>query len=483
MRLQDVMEIRAVEVADVLRARDARVERQDRMQRETGLPLISFTMNIAGPVKRDAWIERAFLEGVARIEWALAKRDTDVKQRERTLAFTGCEQLWAVDAPAQELKARMCALEEADALGRLFDIDVIDADGRKLERALERRCLICGGPVRACARSRTHSARELSERAHEIIRDFFASKRDAGEDDGRKSMWRAVEIGSIAHSALLLEAFTTPKPGLVDRENCGAHRDMDLPMFCKSADALLFWFEDCARIGLAMRDAAPEQVFARLRKRGIEAEKAMYAATGGVNTHKGALFSLGILCCAAAMAGETATTPEVLECAAALAKPSLEDLTHLRPGEGRTGGERQYLQAGRTGVRGEAAAGFPSARKYGLPALRRALERGEADRSAEDRLNDAGLYALLALMAHLEDSNILRRRGAVALRSVQDAAAKLLARDFTHGDLRCMNDAFVRENLSPGGSADLLSVCYFLYFLETDDGENPADADNGGEYI
>ena len=325
MRLQDVMEIRAVEVADVLRARDARVERQDRMRRETGLPLISFTMNIAGPVKRDAWIERAFLEGVARIEWALAKRDTDVKQRERTLAFTGCEQLWAVDAPAQELKARMCALEEADALGRLFDIDVIDADGRKLERALERRCLICGGPVRACARSRTHSARELSERAHEIIFAFLNEK-------------RASEIGELAHRALIREANVTPKPGLVDRENSGAHRDMDLKLFHASADALRPWFADCARIGLAMRDAAPEQVFARLRKRGIEAEKAMYAATGGVNTHKGALFSLGILCCAAAMAGETATTPEVLECAAALAKPSLEDLTHLRPGEGRTGG-------------------------------------------------------------------------------------------------------------------------------------------------
>ena len=450
MMNMDCIKLRPVTVADVLSARDARVERQKRMLLAHGLPLISFTMNIAGEIKRDAWIERAFLEGARRIEAALAADGIAVAARERTLAFTGCEEIWTADAPAQELKARMCAIEEMDALGRLFDIDVIDADGRKLERPMERRCLICGGPVRACARSRAHSARELSERAHEIIFAFLNEK-------------RASEIGELAHRALIREANVTPKPGLVDRENSGAHRDMDLKLFHASADALRPWFEDCARIGLAMRDAAPEQVFARLRKRGIEAENAMFAATNGVNTHKGALFSLGILCCAAAMEGEGAGVPAILDRAAALARPALGDLTALHPGDARTGGEVQYLDSGRTGVRGEAAAGFPHARDCGLPALKRALRDGAS-------FNEACLHALLALMACVEDSNILRRRGVAALRSVQSRAKALLERGFTMDDLRRMNDDFVRENLSPGGSADLLAITIFLYEIQNTNG-------------
>ena len=445
-------------VADVLAARDARVEQQERMRLEQGRTLISFTMNIAGEIKRDAWIEQAFFEGVRRIENALALDGITVAARERTLAFTGCEEIWAVDAPAQELKAQMCAIEETDALGRLFDIDVIDVDGRKLERLSQRHCLICGGPVRACARSRAHSARELSERAHGIIFAFLDEK-------------RASEIGVLAHRALIREANVTPKPGLVDRENSGAHRDMDLQLFMKSADALLPWFADCARIGLAMRDAAPEQVFVRLRKRGIEAEKAMYAATGGVNTHKGALFSLGVLCCAVAMAGVGASIPAILDRAAALARPALGDLTALQPGDARTGGEVQYLDSGRTGVRGEAAAGFPHARDCGLPALEDGIRRGAADGlQGKELFNHACLRALLALMACVEDSNILRRRGVAALREVQSRARALLERGFDSDDLRRMNGVFVRENLSPGGSADLLAVTIFLYEIQNTNG-------------
>ena len=454
---KEQMEIRPVTVADILSARDARVERQRRMRLEHGRTLISFTMNIAGEIKRDEWIEQAFLEGVRRIENALMEGGVSVAARERTLAFTGCEEIWAADAPAEELKARMCVLEEADALGRLFDIDVIDADGRKLERTTERRCLICSGPVRACARSRAHSARELSERAHEIILEFLDEH-------------RATEIGELAHRALIWEANVTPKPGLVDRENSGAHRDMDLELFCKSADSLRPWFADCARIGLAMRDAAPENVFAVLRKRGIEAEKTMFAATGGVNTHKGALFSLGILCCAAAMESAGAPVPSILNRAAMLARPALGDLTALRPENAHTGGEKQYLQSGRTGVRGEAAAGFPHARDCGLPALEEGLRRGKAEGLHGDELfNHACLHALLALMMRVEDSNILRRSGPETLRSVQARAGALLAQGFHLDDLRRMNGEFVRENLSPGGSADLLAVSIFLHEIQNID--------------
>ena len=443
-----------VSVEDVLRARDERCARQSAMLEAHGLPVISFTMNIAGPVKCDGLIKRAFFVGVRRIEDALTARRAAVRQRECTIAFTGCEQIWSADAPAGELKNWMRSIEEMDELGRLFDIDVIDADGHKLSREHERKCLVCGADVRACARSRAHSVQELQNRTRQIIQAHF---------DGEY----ARRIGLCAERALLWEAITTPKPGLVDRENSGAHRDMDLFSFADSAASLRCWFEDCARIGVETRNLSGREVFYRLRMRGLGAERDMLSVTGGVNTHKGALFSLGLICCAAGRRGEGTEASAILDAAGRIAAASLDDLKGLSRDTAKTGGEKQYIHAGLTGVRGEAAAGFPSVRDIALPALKRALLDGR-------HLNDAGLEALIALMARLQDSNILRRRGEAALQSVQDQAALLERNGFEPEQLRRMNDVFIRENISPGGSADLLAAAYLLYFIEKQTGGNQA---------
>ena len=190
---------------------------------------------------------------------------------EKTLAFTGCEALWAVGGDAETLKRGMCVLEEADALGRLFDIDVIDENGVHLTRGGERKCLICGGPVRACARSRAHSGTELYEKANQIIREHF-----------QETFVR--QIGEMAQKALLFEALTTPKPGLVDCENNGAHSDMDLFSFASSACALRPYFVRCVQLG--MDNASARQ----LQYEGMLAEDAILAAAHA-NTHKGAVFS------------------------------------------------------------------------------------------------------------------------------------------------------------------------------------------------
>lgn len=441
-------EIREVGVADVLRARDERCMRQQMLLKAHGLPLLSFTMNIAGPVKTDGLIRCAFFEGVSCIERTLKARRIAVKQEIQTLEFTGNEQLWAVDADAALLKKWMLEIEEIHPLGRLFDIDVLNASGEKLARNAHRKCLICGGDVHACARSRAHSADELFQKARAIIRDYFNGK-------------YVRRIGMCAQRALLCEAVTTPKPGLVDARDSGAHRDMDLFTFMNSAAALRNWFEEAAQIG--MMHASDEESFAMLRAQGIEAEADMLAVTGGVNTHKGALFSLGIVCCAAGRAGEGASAEAILAEAAKIAGPSLADFDALSHENAQTGGEKQYLSQQLTGIRGEAAAGFPSVAKHALPAFRAALERGK-------NMNDAGLHALVSLMAHLPDSNILRRRGPETLENVQAYAAQLARNGFTHEDLQHMNETFIRENISPGGSADLLALTYFLHFITRNDG-------------
>lgn len=447
-------DIREVNVNDVLCARDARAACQRRLIAAHRLPLVSFTMNIAGPIKLDDLIRRAFAVGVQRIEDALRARGVRIAERVQNIAFTGCELILAVNAPVQPLKQWMCALEEQDELGRLFDMDVLDAQGNKLGRTGVRKCLICGGDVHACARSRAHSARELYQRAREIMQGYFDSE-------------RAAFIGMCAEKALLFEAITTPKPGLVDCEDSGAHNDMDLFSFIISASALRDWFVQSARIGMDMRNAPDADIFAALRARGYRAEESMFKATHGVNTHKGALFSLGILCCAAGRAGEEACLEDILNAAARIAGPVLGDFEGLKADETRTGGENQYLQSGRTGIRGEAAAGFPNVRKYGYPVLKAALEEGRG-------FNMSGLTALVSLMAHLEDSNILRRRGETALSRVQQLARTMEGGRIAIEELRRINMEFIRESISPGGSADLLALSYFLYFiLDSNGGKQP----------
>ena len=432
-------EVRHVNVADMLLARDERVSRQNDLLKKHKLPLVSFTMNIAGSIKKDAETERAFFVGVDRVKRQLERMHAVTAEYVQTLAFTGCEAVWAVDADVHALKRRMCLIEEADELGRLFDIDVIGADGSHISRESERECLICGQPVRACARSRAHSAQELFARAKAIIARHF-----------RKEF--AVKIGEQAQRALLYEALSTPKPGLVDRENSGAHRDMDLFSFADSACVLRSYFEECVMIGMNGAD------FELLQYAGMQAEDRMFSAVR-VNTHKGAIFSLGILCCAMGFCGEGAELENVLAKASELGEFAFERMKICNPGH--TGGERQYRKYGLTGARGEAASGFGSVTEIALPALKKAIAEGK-------NLNDAGLYALLALMAQVHDSNIIKRSGMEGQQWVMTRAKKMLAEGFDTDDLRRMNDEFAAKNISPGGCADLLAIAYFLYFVKND---------------
>lgn len=429
-------EVRPVRVEDILLARDRRAARQQEWLDKYHLPLISFTMNIAGEIKSDALIRRAFLTGVERIERLLARKGFAVKERMQLFAFTGCEALWAVAADAQEIKAQMLLLEEEDALGRLFDMDVIDAQGAHLSRGTERTCLICGGPVRACARVRMHSAQQLYQRAREIIRAHYDAE-------------YLLQVGEAAQRALMYEALTTPKPGLVDMENSGAHRDMDIFSFADAICALRRYFEDCARMGL--EGASVE----RLQHAGRLAEEKMLSAAHA-NTHKGAVFSLGILCYAAGCCGEGAEIADILQKAAEIGAYFLTEMqSHCR---GVTGGEKQYAAYGLTGARGEAASGFETVTRIALPALEAALRQHKS-------LPQAGLEALMYLIMQVKDSNIIRRAGLAGQEFAAAQAEKVLQNGCMADDLRALNDLFVEKNISPGGSADLLAVTYFLHFL------------------
>ena len=467
---------REVQLEEMLAARDHRIERQREFLEEYRTTLICFTMNIAGPVKYTEQIRLAFHAGLMLLRRTLSAEEVRILKEETREEATGCEAFLAVSCAPESAKRLTTAVEDGLPAGRLFDMDVLRPDGRKVDRRElglpVRRCLICGKPARECARNRTHSVAELQERTRELIEAFLTDL-------------RSEKIAELAVRSLLYEVGTTPKPGLVDRNNNGSHRDMDVFTFFDSAAALWPYYRECGRIGCETREEPAAETFRRLRRAGLLAEGAMRASTRGVNTHKGAIFTLGVVAGALGrLSPEAWGRPDtVLEEAGNVAREALKDFAEQSPGRGAvpgeaaaacakmpesgrfTAGELYYRQYGVTGVRGQAAAGFPAVRECGLPVLEAGVQRGMS-------LNDAGAAALLHLIAGTEDTNLIRRGGRETQQKAAEDIRKLLRGTAfpAEKDLAELDRKFTGKNLSPGGSADLLAVSFFLYFL-ADPGE------------
>lgn len=444
---------REVTLMEMLEARENRVRQQDVLREKYGAAVISFSLNIAGPVKDSPLIRRAFRAGQEQLEAGLTAAKLTVLERAERLAPTGCEGLYAVNGTAEEVKALCVSIEDGSPLGRLFDMDVLTPDGRKLDREEvrggPRNCIVCGAAGKGCASRRVHSVEELQEATHRILEEHFAAA-------DRES------VSALATRALLDEVCTTPKPGLVDRTNNGSHRDMDIFTFTASAAALAPYWGRCFQIGQETAGLSPEETFAALKRAGQGAERTMFAATGGVNTHKGAIFSLGLICGAAGRlwrAEAPCRNPEAIlkECAGMVSAAVEEEFAALSPDSARTAGERAYLERGLTGVRGEAAQGFPGVSQIALPVLNQALSAGRS-------LNDAGAVVLLHLIARGTDTNMAARGGPKRAKKAAEDCAQLLRRcPLPEMEAIAQLDrAFIRENLSPGGCADLLAAAFFL---------------------
>ncbi|WP_454730957.1 MULTISPECIES: triphosphoribosyl-dephospho-CoA synthase [Cupriavidus] len=271
----------------------------------------------------------------------------------------------------------------------------------------------------------------------------------------------AAMLADLAVAALLDEAALSPKPGLVDGRGSGAHADLDLDLMCRSARALHPAFAAMAAAGL--RAARPGVALREtLGALGREAEAAMMRATGGVNTHRGAIWSLGLLVGAAGWHQQSRATrsPHSVHAVARTAGAVARLPDRHRPARTGHKGERACLDYGVRGARGQAQAGFPHVLRAGLPELRRSRARGDAEPSA--RVN-----ALLAIMSRLDDTCVLARAGRDGLALMQSGAARVLAAGGIatlpgRRLLRALEAGMLACNASPGGAADLLAATFFL---------------------
>ena len=268
-------------------------------------------------------------------------------------------------------------------------------------------------------------------------------------------------IGTLTLEAMLTEVSVTPKPGLVDRNNSGAHRDMGFFTFIKSAAALRNSFEEFAVAGYSFSDSDIRKLFPIIRLIGIEAEKRMFQATNGINTHKGEIFSLGLLsACAGYLAGKgLATTPENISSTAARMCEGLceRDFAGVQDKKILTKGERVYIEHGITGIRGEAEAGYPTVIRNSLPSLRKYLSRGLS-------LNDALAFTLINIMAEAWDTNIISRHDIATAERVRQRAASIITHP-TIEEIYKFDCELIDAYISPGGAGDLLAVTYLLLLL------------------
>ncbi|MCH4890679.1 triphosphoribosyl-dephospho-CoA synthase CitG [Acidaminobacter sp. JC074] len=272
------------------------------------------------------------------------------------------------------------------------------------------------------------------------------------------------KIASLVNKAILYEVTTTPKPGLVDRNNSGAHKDMDYYTFISSACAIAGGFYEIAEVSYEF-DGKPKDLLGRIRPIGKQMETDMFEATCGINTHKGIIFSLGILCAASVQVQkkESLNAENIIEYSKKMTLGITDELKNDKS-LGKTNGERLYKNYGFLGIRGEVEAGFPSVMKSGLDALRNSYYTLQCK-------NELFIQTLFQLMTCVEDSNVLSRHNLETLSEVQEIAKNFLDAGGMFDEdaisyVEEMDRQFIKRNISPGGSADLLAVTLFLGLIE-----------------
>jgi holo-ACP synthase/triphosphoribosyl-dephospho-CoA synthase len=371
---------------------------------------------------------------------------------------TGPYAVLAVEESPEEAKRAACRIEEEKEYGRLLDIDVYDASGAPVPspaRGPGRTCFLCDAKAAVCMRENRHTPVEIMSQAEKLFVSFKA-------DLSRTVSRPAAHYASLGLEALLYEAASAPSPGLVDPLHTGSHKDMDFFTFQRSSAALAFHLARCAESGIR-HAGSPAELLPVLRTIGIEAEKDMFHATGVVNTQKGALFSMGLALGAVGLL----LRDKIQVCPRAFCS-LLREMTagivarELGGTSPRTAGEKIYHNFGIAGIRGEIEAGLPSVCHTGFPTLEKALARGE-------ECNRALIRTLVALMAVVDDTTILARSPNLeTLRDLQAKARELhysgqLDQDTWRDAIWNLDRELVSRNLSPGGSADMLALTWFLH--------------------
>lgn len=273
------------------------------------------------------------------------------------------------------------------------------------------------------------------------------------------------EVAKLATKALLYEVSISPKAGLISRLSNGSHRDMDFYTFIDSALSLSKYFSECFIYGQKNNFYSPN-FFKNLRDLGKKAEKEMYEATNGINTHKGTIFSMGILI--SVLASYFKETDEIdlkilsqkIKTMCSSLIDELENINNFS-----TYGEKAFKNYYLTGARGLALSGYDIVLLDGINKLKEFTKSLDFETSC--------ILLLFYYISLLDDTNIVNRTNFETLKEIQilcknlyEENVKSLSKEKIRNEMSKLNDIFIEKNISAGGSADLLILTIFIYFIK-----------------
>jgi holo-ACP synthase/triphosphoribosyl-dephospho-CoA synthase len=417
------------------------------------IPSVSLSLNVPGFPKSNAITQKFFEICLKDLKYFLqANRipvdpDRAISQTDVAGEFFIAPFSVAHVSPT-EIKQLCETFEEQHPLGRFLDVDITDSTGIPVSSGKAKLCFFClQNPAVICRREKTHDPDEL--------REFMFSKMSAFCLRHRENEI-CRHLSSLALKALLYEISLTPKPGLVDKISNGCHHDMNFTTFLDSSVAISAYFTDLVRAGFDFNQTDLSRALPVIRSLGLRMETDMFADTQNVNTQKGLIFLMGISLFAC---GYMFSVQEHFESerfreivgqicwdltGKEFTQQDLIDKTH---------GETVYSRYAVPGARGEAEKGFPMVFEFGLPELLKCKE-----------LTDEAMQrAFLAIAANNPDTNIIWRRNPEVLEKFKTLANNALQQYNPENYGKLMHYC-MEENISPGGSADLLAVTLFIYF-------------------
>ena len=447
----------AVDLLTVLDNREWRSRLQDKLKvTNYDKIVISAKLNIPGPIKNNDILQKVFMDG-----WQTFVAGLECNSQYEMLfaeRVTGPEAFITVDGNLAAVKKTAILFEETYVLGRLFDIDVMANGQADYQLSREdlgfgpRLCLICGKPAKVCAKEQNHTLDE----GYEVINQMYqgaTSKELIFEKESQET------VVNNALKGLLYEVSLNPKPGLVDPVSMGSHTDMNMFTFIDSSLSLKSYLDKAFKLGRNFEGSDLKLLFNALRAEGVLAEQTMFNATNNVNTHKGAIFSLGIWVTAIAYSTKdgSATMTEVRRVIQRMVEGLIEkDLASNRVAM--TAGEQQFQTYQLTGIRGEAVNGFPGVAEIAVPFLQATFG------TMTQRLLDT----LMKIAATLEDSTLIKRaKTPDVLAEIKEWTSIYFKLGGSHTEegmkyLYDLDRVFIERNLSIGGSADTLILTIFI---------------------
>ena len=356
-----------------------------------------------------------------------------------------------------EIKKICEEFEQKHKIGRIIDIDVFDENGKPISSNTLKNCLICESkPAIHCIREQKHSFTELRETVFSKIEAFLYDKK-------AKSFIRNISVN--ATKSLLCELSISPKPGLVDFQNSGSHKDMNYVTFINSISSLSIIWQQFSEEGLKYSGNLSD-VLPLIRQIGLKAEKLMFSETNNVNTHKGIIFLLGLSCFSTAYCYKIKKEINynfISEIIKKICKNIVENELENSKLNPKTHGEIVYKRYGKIagGARSEAQSGFSLIFIKILPVIENEIT--DEILLNQNKFNQI-LQKILSLIISLNnDTNILYRTDIEILNQTKKLAEKAFNENEKYVDL-CN---FCKEkNISAGGSADILAVSLFFFFIK-----------------